>query len=105
MRDKKRFVLKTFSHLKSINLFYLGTSSKDEITELTDEQRPHRYQRKMDPVTFMAEDEMGLQPLPRPVPPFQGDNFCVTLGASLAGAVSALALATTQETWCKRQWG
>lgn len=48
---------------------------------------------------------MELHPLPRPVPPFQGDNFCVTLGASLAGAVSALALATTQETWCKRQWG
>lgn len=34
LRDKKGFVLKTFSHLKSINLFYLGISSKDEITEL-----------------------------------------------------------------------
>lgn len=34
LRDEKRFVLKTFSRLKSINLLYLGTSSKDEITEL-----------------------------------------------------------------------
>lgn len=34
LRDEKRFVLKTFSHLKSINLLYLGTSSKDEITAL-----------------------------------------------------------------------
>lgn len=34
LRDEKRFVLKTFSHLKSINIFYLGTNSEDEITEL-----------------------------------------------------------------------
>lgn len=34
LRDKKRFVLKTFSRLKSINLFYVGTRSEDEITEL-----------------------------------------------------------------------
>lgn len=51
----------------------------------------------MDPVTSMAEDEMELHSWPRPAPPLQGHNFCVTLGASLAGAVSALALATTQK--------
>lgn len=31
----------------------------------TDEQRPHRYERNMNPVTSMAEDKTELHPLPR----------------------------------------
>lgn len=106
LRDKKRFVLKTFSHLKSINLFYLGTSSKDEITELHRWTETSQIPKKHESGYFHGWGWNGTPSIAScPVPPLQGHNFSLTLGASLAGGVSALALVTTQETWCKRQWG
>lgn len=106
MRDKKRFVLKTFSHLKSINLFYLGTSSKDEITELHRWTETSQIPKKHESGYFHSWGWNGTPSVAScPVPPHQGHDFCVTLGASLAGGVSALALATTPETWCKKEWG
>lgn len=71
----------------------------------TDEQRPHRYQRNMSLVTSMAEDETELHLLPCVQFLLTRGMIFVSLGASLAGGVSALALATTPETWCKKEWG
>lgn len=81
LRDKKRFVLKTLSRLKSINVFYLGTSSEDEIIEL------HRLTE-----TSQIPWKPGY-----PVP--QDHHFGVTWGAALAGWGSA------QETCCQEQQG
>lgn len=81
LRDKKRFVLKTLSRLKSINVFYLGTSSEDEIIEL------HRLTE-----TSQIPWKPGY-----PVP--QVHHFGVTWGAALAGWGSA------QETCCQEQQG
>lgn len=106
LRDKKRFVLKTFSRLKSINLFYLGTSSKDEITELRWWSETSQISWKQDSGYFHGRGRnetlsVALCPAPRP----QGHHFCVILGARLAGWDAALALATAQQTCCKRQQG
>lgn len=81
LRDKKRFVLKTLSRLKSINVFYLGTSSEDEITEL------HR----------LTETSQIPQKPGYPIP--QDHHFGITWGAALAGWGSA------QETCCQEQQG
>lgn len=81
LRDKKRFVLKTLSRLKSINVFYLGTSSEDEIIEL------HR----------LTETSQIPQKPGYPIP--QDHHFGITWGAALAGWGSA------QETCCQEQQG
>lgn len=85
LRDEKRFVLKTFSRLKSINLLYLGTSSKDEITELCGWTETSQIPRKQKSGYFHGGGwNETLSVASCPAFPPQGHHFCVTLGPSLA---------------------
>lgn len=104
LRDKKRFVLKTFSRLKSINLFYLRTSSEDEITELHGWTETSQIPQKQESGYFHGWGWNGtLSTASCPAPPPQGHRFCVALGTSLADWDGDVAWATAQETCCKGQ--